>query len=1410
MDAFAKRRQELLGSSSDDPFERRRKMLSSMDSEQREMGQKTSEQVEANKQDVKAELQKLPIAKIENTPLYQNAQKPLPTTTYDPELPGRDLPVVGPVLRALDKLEANPIRKKAGEIALELYTPGAGLSAISATTNAVEGAVGRLLPKLANPTGLAGKAAKTAITEGVTGVPLGIGQSLASGETDIGQATKEGVLYGGGLGAGVGAAGPVIGRGIQKFAGTAVGESLTNLFKRKQSMTPEIEQVVTDALKVETPAPQKTVTINGKLRPASQESYINNVMTQIKPEVTMRMTPPLENPNELAKWLQPHLGDSSLNEIRNMGYDYLVELATEVRGQLSTYDIARQVAKERGFNLDNILEGKLPSINERVKMDASKRAYGIYDAPQVNLVRPVSDPNFQAPVRPEVKTTPIRSAELNIKRPIEQPIVESVEGPAMPSQPAQAVQRTSGERGFINTLQESDKAPQGFKERLSAKYTPITNERTVELANRRLDKDIEAAAGYVMGNSRFSAEKVTTAHRLIDEFNKAGNYERAVQIAEKIAEEGTKAGQTVQAFSIYNRLTPEGVLVHAQRVAQKTNEMLPVGVKEVKVTADMAAQLTDLAATTQKMTGVRDLANDVTNILEQAKSGKTLTEEQTAQIRKFIEESRQFVKEVAEKPKAPKAPKMPQDKKIKDNVISFLDAQERAAKERLRAKGIRISSTPIDIWADYAIIGAAKMGKGTIKFADWSTEMLKELGDDIRPHLENLYEKARETFEMSAKKVSHSAYNRADKIVQRVLKDKQITEEQAIAIQALTDKVLNLSGDAKRLASQDLQAILSTLEKPGVLKRVSSIQTMAQLMNPKTLLVRNPIGNELFYRVERMNKLVAAPIDWGRVKLFGGQRAVTFRTNNQGEYWKNWLTGLRAGWKGVNPEGLQTQFDIGPAAFNGKWNPLTYMERALGASLKSFDFAAYKRAVNNTIGEMATLRAMNEGLTGAEQKAAIQKYIREADDHVLSIADQYGKYVTFQDNNAISKGLTGLKRGLNLGKDFGFGDLIIKYPKTPGALLMRALEYSPAGFLRSATIAAKPLWRKGSDPNTPEAMMALTRAITGTFGLSGLGWFMLDKNIITGSASKDRDIRDLEKSAGKGQYQVNTSALVRWVKSGFDPKAAEMKVGDTLYTYDWMQPVSIAVSMGANASKSSNEGESTGNALIDLGKTAYNSVEGGVNSLVEQSVLSGVKRAVEGYPGQTVMDKVVDILSEVPASFVPSSVNQAKQLTDNARRETYAPDKLEQSLNKAKARVPGLAGSLPQQYDTLGKPKETYQNNSAFNVLLNPGFTSKYELSPEAQLIVDLIEETGDESLAPRVPSKSLSYKDENNQSMTRKLTTEEYSRIQQLQGEQTQKLLSRISPTSSVNSQVKRVKDSLDTAGEKARTQLKKEIGVK
>jgi hypothetical protein len=598
----------------------------------------------------------------------------------------------------------------------------------------------------------------------------------------------------------------------------------------------------------------------------------------------------------------------------------------------------------------------------------------------------------------------------------------------------------------------------------------------------------------------------------------------------------------------------------------------------------------------------------------------------------------------------------------------------------------------------------------------------------------------------------------------------------------------------------ELQTTLQLLDRPTFGQRLSSTQTIAQLLNPKTI-VRNAIGNEMFYRVEQFNKLVATPVDILRSKITGGDRTITFITHNQGKYWQNWLTGAKAGWKGVNPMGLQTAYDLGPQAFRSKFNPLTYLEKSLGATLRSFDHAGYMRAYNKSIGETATLRAVNEGLKGQAKKDAIATYIREADANMIQMADQYGKYATFQDTTVLSSALTKVKKGLNFKKDFGLGDMVLKYPKTPGNLIMRALEYSPAGALRSAYLL-KDVFKVKNPLTTKAATESFTRAIIGTSGFSLLGYALADAGVLTSGGNSDYEIATLEKMAGKQPNSVNVSALKRFVENGFDLKKAGVKKGDTFVSYDWAQPLSIAVALGSGVNQAKKE-----NGELTLEESAKGAFDSSSKTIINMSVLRGLNDFLASYPGRELSDRFADVGKGAPSSFTPTLLNQVRQLKDNKARTTYDNTISGETINRVKNRVPGLDAELPPAYDTLGNEKETYQNkgNSLLNVLLNPSFVSKYNPSKEAKFILDYINETGDNTVAPRLAKKKID---------GTKLTGEQFAELQKLMGKETKKGLEELIPKLQNNEDKaavgKEIYNLLNAASKKAKASLREKLVTK
>lgn len=81
---------------------------------------------------------------------------------------------------------------------------------------------------------------------------------------------------------------------------------------------------------------------------------------------------------------------------------------------------------------------------------------------------------------------------------------------------------------------------------------------------------------------------------------------------------------------------------------------------------------------------------------------------------------------------------------VRDKVYTLLDDAEKAARGRIAKRKGNINSNPLPEWADYSIIMAAKLGKGTIKAANFAEELVKEFGENVRPHADQILRMTKE------------------------------------------------------------------------------------------------------------------------------------------------------------------------------------------------------------------------------------------------------------------------------------------------------------------------------------------------------------------------------------------------------------------------------------------------------------------------------------------------------------------------------------------------------------------------------------------------------------------------------------------------------------------------------------------
>jgi len=583
-------------------------------------------------------------------------------------------------------------------------------------------------------------------------------------------------------------------------------------------------------------------------------------------------------------------------------------------------------------------------------------------------------------------------------------------------------------------------------------------------------------------------------------------------------------------------------------------------------------------------------------------------------------------------------------------------------------------------------------------------------------------------------------------------------------------------GRQKTVATAEVLKKVSDQVPSSLLSKISSFQTAAQLLNGKTA-IRNILGNAGFNLVENLKDVIATPLDIGLSKITG-QRTMTLPSLKvQG---KGFVNGLKIGYedavKGIDTNGIKTQFDLKPgSAFKSKIGE--NITKLLNVELKAPDRAFYQATYDDSIRKQMKLAK-----------------VLQPNDRMIENAHLDALYKTFQDDNAVSKAFSNVKKALNLYQDFGLGDIVLKYPKTPANILMRAVDYSPAGYAKTVIQLAKDINNKGF--NQKALVEGIGRATTGTASLVGTGYILNQLGIITGQSESDYDTKEVQKTIGLGDYKLNASALKRYVLSGFNKEEAKAKPGDNIMDYSFMQPMAIGLVMGADISQNKGNPNGAISKLVD-------SIMTGTDTLVEQPLMQGIKRL----NGQSSTSKaVLETLKGVPASFVPSILSQVRQLTDNVNRNTYDPSLLKQSLNLVKNKIPGLSNTLQPRIDVLGQQKEVFQNksNNPANVFLNPAITTKYQDKPALQLPLNIFNQTGEKIQMPRLVDNKITDKGK-----TYQLTPKDLVNYQKYVGEETDRKFKALSngPIGNPENTAKQLQKILTDINSKAKLKVLKDM---
>lgn len=528
------------------------------------------------------------------------------------------------------------------------------------------------------------------------------------------------------------------------------------------------------------------------------------------------------------------------------------------------------------------------------------------------------------------------------------------------------------------------------------------------------------------------------------------------------------------------------------------------------------------------------------------------------------------------------------------------------------------------------------------------------------------------------------------------------------------------------------------------LEKLSAYQTMAQLLNIKTYL-RNKVGNMGFAALDsytqnlfgtRIDEWVARNTKMRSVGKFErkaykkGKREGATKSKEDIEDGIDTTAAELARMLGPGGErilktlgikgGVQTQYDLKVGTFDKGT-----------LSRKAEDLLAKLLRVDDRRYFYGTMRA-----SLAEQMKLAK--VKNPTQEMMVNAISEGLYKTYQDVNKTTKAFVDLKRILNFGKDWGLGDLVLKYPKTPANLLMRGLDYSPIGLMRGFHGIKKlgSLAETGglTASKQRQEVMRLARGMSGS-ALMLSGALLNSLGLLTAGRDEEKKMGKLKEATGERKYSLNLYGLGRFLASGLNPSAAMFQTGDRYSSLDWFQPLSNSIFMGAELADRIKKGDGGPMEIADI---LFTSVEAGMRSLTDQPLVTGISTL---FKRGDLVEGLANVAKHAPSSFVPTLLSQARYALDPKRRDVYQGDFFGDMSRIILNKLPGASKLMPSRKNILGKDMEITSGwgkmVDVFSVFASPSIVNKFAASPGVKHLYELYEQTGGTKHIPRDYSRT-------------------------------------------------------------------------
>lgn len=482
---------------------------------------------------------------------------------------------------------------------------------------------------------------------------------------------------------------------------------------------------------------------------------------------------------------------------------------------------------------------------------------------------------------------------------------------------------------------------------------------------------------------------------------------------------------------------------------------------------------------------------------------------------------------------------------------------------------------------------------------------------------------------------------------------------------------------------------------------------MAMLFNPRTH-IRNIVGNVGFQPLRWTKDRVAAAIEAGVSKASGGklERTKSFAANPAlyKAAWADW-TNVQDVLSGNKYDDIRSDINSRRRIF--KTLPLEAARKGNSAALE-FEDAIFKRI---TYADALAGYLQANGVTAEQMQnnTVDAQFLSRARDY----AGQEALKATYQDRNMVSDKVVQITRALGPA-----GEAVLPFKRTPANILVRGLEYSPAGFLKAITYDL--IQVKRGKMTGAEAIDHIAAGLTGS-GLMALGAYLFAQGIVTSGGGDDEKQDALNDLTGGQNYALNLP-------------------GGGNVTLDWLAPEALPFFMGVELMDSMGQEGNTAESIY----TALKSIS---DPMLELSMLQSLNDIIDSWSFAD--NKLGALLSSTLISYfsqaVPTVGGQIERTAEDRRMTTYTdknlrlPTDIQYAIGRASARIPGWDYQQVPYIDAWGREeKNGTLPMRAMNNFLNPAYTSSMQVTDVDKEIQRLYSQTGDGSVVPERPQKYI------------------------------------------------------------------------